>query len=142
MATSSVPTVKANLVTQLQARGGLANVQVTNGPPLPNPSREFIWVGTAEGTQAQAAMGGLRREEYGLEVVISVEREGTDIAAADARCFALVAELENQLRTDPTVNAAVEHAEMAGFRLGEFVGADGMRRVSELTATVDCGNWI
>src|SRR6266498_2365858 len=141
MATSSVPTVKANLVTQLQAHAGLSGVQVTNGPPLPTPSREFIWVGTAEGKQ-EISTPALRHEEYGVDVVISVERKGTDIVAADARCFALAAELENQLRTDPTVNAAVEHAEMGGFRLGEFVGADGMRRVSELTATVDCGNWI
>ena len=144
MPTSTVPALKANLVTQLQARPGLTGVQVTNGPPLPNPEREFIWVGNVNGQQEFGFFGApqQRQEEFGVDVVISVLREGRDTAAADTRCFALFAELENQLRTDPTVNNAVTEAHVGEFRLGEFVAPDGMNRVSELAVTVDCRSWI
>ena len=54
---------------------------------------------------ATAAKG--KSEEYDQRVVILVLREGADMASADARCFALYAELENYLRGDPTVNGAV-----------------------------------
>lgn len=144
MATSSVPSVKANLVTQLQARGGLAGVQVTNGSPLPNVRREFIWVGGAEGTQDYGTygVGGLRQESYRLEVTISVLREGIDAVAADTRCFALSAELESQLRSDPTVNGACMTAKVGDFRLTEAVTQDGMARQSELQIFVDIDTWI
>lgn len=144
---SSVPAAKANLVTQLTARPGLSGanrVQISNGPPIPM-EREFIWVGTAEGSQEIATFGttaGLRHEEYGLQVVISVLREGTDIVAADTRCFALAAEVETQIRTDPTINGAVTFAEFGDFKLGEFVTADEMGRGSELTVTVNCQTWL
>lgn len=142
MATSSVPTAKANLAAQLAARAGLNGVQVTNGPPLPNPSREFIWVGAAEGSQEIATMSGTRAEQYGINVIISVLREGTDIVAADTRCFALAAEVEQQLRSDPTINNAVTYSQFGEFRLGEYVAPDGMNRVSELTVTVACEHWL
>ena len=142
MATSTVPTAKANLVTQLQARGGLAGVQVTNGPPFVDPQREFIWVGTAEGSQEQLAMGGPRRETYDLHVIISVEQESEDVVAADTRCFALSAEVEAQLRTDPTINGAVEHAEFGDFKLGEFSSADGINRISELVVSIGCNAFL
>lgn len=146
MSASSVPTAKANLVTQLQARPNLSGanrVLITNGPPVP-PEREFIWVGTAEGEQHFGTFGaaGLRREEYGLQVVISVLREGADIVGADTRCFALSAEVEAQLRTDPTINGAVMAAEFGGFKLGEYVTADEMARGSELVVTVNCETWL
>lgn len=143
MANSSVPALKANLVAQLQGRPGLSGIQVTNGPPLPAPQREFIWVGNAEGEQVIAGFSGPRHEEYGVEVVISVIREGIDTPAADTRCFALFAELEQQLRTDSTVNGAVSFAEVGAFRLSERASADGMNRESELVVTVNCKhNWI
>lgn len=136
--------MKANLVSQLAARPGLTGVQVTNGPPLPATQREFIWVGDATGAQSWGSFGsaGVRHEAYGVDVAISVTREGEDIAAADARCFTLLAEVEGQLRTDPTVNGAVMAAKVGQFRLGEFVGRDGTRRVSELTVTVDVDTYI
>ena len=144
MATSTVPALKANLLTQLQARGGLAGVQVTYGPPLPNPDREFIWLGDVQGDQAFSAMAApnQRHEQYTLQVIVSVLREGTDLKTADERCFALCAELENQLRTDVTVNSAVSEAHVGTFRLTEFVAPDGMNRRAELIVDVNCQAWI
>jgi hypothetical protein len=120
LATSTIPAVKANLVAQLDARPGLTEVQVSYGPPLPNPSREMIWCGVAKGQQDWQAMA-VKGEEYDLEIIISVIREGQDMQAADERCFAIYAELENQLRSDQTVNGAVMRATTAGFELGEHV---------------------
>lgn len=143
MATSSIPTLKANLVTQLQARAALKRVQISYGPPLPNPEREFIWIGAAEGTQEWATFSGTSRHEaYRLTVVIMVSREGRGMQKADERCFALYAELENQLRGDVTVNGAVTDSKIGDFTLREFVGTDGTSRSSELSVKLDCEHWI
>jgi len=144
MAASTVPTVKANLVTQLQARLGLTGVQVTNGPPLPATSREYIWIGDVEGAQEFGAFNtpNQRHETYNVKVVVNVLVEGTDMAAADARCFALSAELENQLRADPTVNSAVNNAQLTTFVLTEFVSPDGSSRTAQLVVDVNCQQWI
>ncbi len=144
MATSTIPTLKANLVVQLAARPGLSGVQVSYGPPLPNPQREYIWVGDVECDQEFATMAApnQRHETYRTEVVIGVLLEGTDTKAADDRCFALLAEMETQLRGDKSVNGAVETAMLESFRLTEFVSPDGMNRTAQLITQVNCQAWI
>ncbi len=144
MATSTVPTLKANLATQLAARGGLTGVQISYGPPLPAPQREYIWLGDVEGTQAFStfAAPNRRREEYRLQVIVGVLREGTNSQATDERCFTLFGELETQLRSDPTVNTAVTVAEPTEARLTEFVSPDGMNRTAQLIVQVNCQAWI
>lgn len=144
MATSSVPTLKANLVTQLQARPGLSTVQISYGPPLPDPQREYIWVGDVTGDQAFATMAApnQRHENYRVTVIVGVLREGVDSKAADDRCFVLLGELETQLRGDVTVNNAVTEAHLSTFRLTEFVSPDGMNRTAQLIVEVDCQTWI
>jgi hypothetical protein len=140
MATSTIPALKGNLVALLKARTGLTGVQVSYGPPLPNPSREFIWCGKATGEQAWMTVAKTKSEEYELEIVILVLREGADMQAADERCFALFAELENALRADTTVSGAVADATVAGFELGEF--ATDSSREASLTVQVACKAWI
>jgi hypothetical protein len=135
MATSTIPTLKANLVTRLQARAGLNGVQVSYGPPLPAPSRELIWCGVAKGQQDWQAMA-VKGEQYDLELVISVRREGENMQAADERCFTIYAEVENEVRADKTVNGAVRQASITGFELGEFV-TDSMREAT-LTVQLEC----
>lgn len=144
MATSTVPTLKANLVAQLQARGGLTGVQVSYGPPLPDPQREYIWVGDVDGQQEFAAMAApnQRHETYRVQVIVGVLHEGTDSKAADDRCFTLLGELEQQLRGDVTVNGAVALAALGTFTLTEFVAPDGMNRTAQLVTQVDCQAWI
>jgi len=139
MATSTIPAVKAALVAGLEARPALNSVQVSYGPPLPNPSREMIWCGIATGQQDWQAMN-LKGEQYELEVIVSVIREGQDMQAADERCFAIYAELENMLRADRTVGGAVALASVAGFELGEYV--TDSQRESTLTVQVACEAWI
>ena len=85
---------------------------------------------------------GQRHEACNVTVTISVEREGTDLVPPDTRAFALLAELETQLRSDKTVNGAVTDAEVTDFTLDEFVAADGMRREAQLLVTVNYEHWI
>jgi hypothetical protein len=142
VASSSIPTLKQNLVTLLAARPALNGVQVSYGPPLPNPGREFVWCGKATGDQSWMTVGGTKLEEYDQQVLISVLREGVDMHAADARCFVLFAELEALLRADQTVTGAVAVAAVEGFELGEGVAPDGTSRESTLTVQVACQAYI
>lgn len=142
MATSTVPTLKANLKTQLAARAGLTGVQIAYGPPSVGMQKEYVWLGDVEGDQAFASMGTTNHEEYDLQVVVDVIREGTDEASADARCFAIQAELENQIRSDNTVNGAVSVAQIGRFKLTENVTADGMTRTARLVTLIHCQAYI
>lgn len=142
MATSTIPTLKANLKTLLAARGGLSTVQINYGPPAIGMEREYIWLADVEGEQQFAAMGTLNYEEYDLEVIADVIREGTDEQSATARCFAIQAELENQLRSDNTVGGAVSAAQIGHFKLTENVTADGMTRTARLVTLVHCQAYI
>ena len=142
MATSTIPTLKTNLKTALGLRAGLSGVQIAYGPPAVGMQREYIWLGDADGQQTFAAMGTLNFEEYDLQVIVDVIREGEDEASADARCFAIQAELENQLRSDPTVTAAVSSAQIGHFKLTENVTADGMTRTARLVTLIHCQAFI
>jgi hypothetical protein len=142
MASSSVPALKRNLQTQLQARPGLSGVQISYGAPLPDPQREFIALLDVEGDQRAAALGAQRRvETYVLTVVVNVIQETTDQRACTERCYTLAAELENQLRADATVNGAVRIAQIWGpFKLEEFAGEN--TRAAQLRIGVHCDQRI
>jgi hypothetical protein len=106
MATSTIPAVISALKTLLAARGGLANVQVWDGIPT-DPEAEYIWIADADGNQAMAtakgAGGPTRNEEYGISVVCRVQWPLDDPTGARNRVFALMAEVEAQLRGDATL---------------------------------------
>jgi hypothetical protein len=144
MATSTIPTTKANLKTLLAARVGLTSVQISYGPPAVGTQREYIWLGDADGEQTYAAMaaGNQRLEEYDLSVIVDVILEGTGEQAADERCFAIQAEIENQIRSDKTVNGAVTDAQIGRFKLTEDVTQDGMTRTARLVTLLHCQAYI
>jgi hypothetical protein len=139
---SSIPTLKANLRTQLLARGGLAGVQVSYGPPIPNPQREIISLHDVTGeTHPQAMAKSIypRDELYTLDVIVFVLHEGTDQRATTERAFAIANEVYDQLQTDPTVNGAVWFAQIEGpIELRERASEDGMNRSAEYTIPVYC----
>lgn len=115
MASSSIPAFKAALLALLRARPNLANVQVTYGPPLPSPAREFIQVGDVDGQQGWSTVGGqTRQEDYTVKVTTSVTVEGVNFQTANERAFVLVAEIEAALRGDQTVSATVMSAQFGG----------------------------
>ena len=119
MATSSIPAFRAALRTRLAARAGLAGVQITDGAPA-NPAREMIALASTSAQQEYRGIGGpigaSKQETFDLEVIVSVLREGRDTTGADTRAFALLAEIEAAVRTDPTVNSTVDVAEISAYQ--------------------------
>lgn len=139
MAVSTIPVFKAALLAQLQARAGLAGVSVTYGYPGPTAETEWVWLADVRGEQHLMVMGSRSRDEsYELTVLIKSETSGIDGAAQQAtteRVFALMGELEQQLRSDPTVNSTVRVAQVEGpIELVELAGNE--KRGSLLTVTV------
>ena len=116
---STVPAVKAGLQQQLLARSGLVDVEVSYGRPT-NQQLEFIWLaGVTSHTMTPTGMhdpGGMPlEEEYDLDVIIHVEQPGRDQQACDERLYALVAEIQAQLQSDP--RSTVCSARAAGGRI-------------------------
>lgn len=142
MASSTIPAMKAQLKTNLRARTVLANVQVTHGPPFPVPDAEFIWLGDVTGAQSWLAFQKTRKEEYDLKVWIRVLTSSSpdDYKTAGDRAFALMAELENELRGDPTVSGTVTTSELTDFDFRE--DATGEQTVALLEATVHVQSFI
>jgi hypothetical protein len=138
MATSTIPALKAALLSLLAARTNLSGVQVVWGAPLPNPGREFIALAGTEGEQQTAAIGRLRREEeYRLTIYASTLREGQNQQACTERAFALVAEIEDAVRADPSIGGVVRTALVDGpFTLEE--GATDSHRTALVTISLLC----
>lgn len=125
---STAPAFKAALYTALQARAGLSGVTISYGAPL-NAPREFIALADISGEQEFAALGALRKNEtYTLDIYCSVLREGNQQQACTERCFELAAEIEDELRTNPTMSSTVRVAELRSpFSLEEY-GSDQARQ--------------
>lgn len=121
--TSSIPSVKATLVSRLQARAGLAGVQVAYGWPKGAIQKELVLVGGTKGAQAWGPFGKRSKdEEYDLQVAVSVVFADGVQQAATERAFVIVGEIEQELRNDPTVGGIVRLAAVEGnFSLDENV---------------------
>lgn len=137
MATSTIPAFKSALLSRLQGRAGLSGVQVTYGWPNGAVKRESMMLGGVSGTQEFRTIGATQKmEEYALDVYITVIREGqAHQQNADERALALMAELEDELRDDPTVNNTVLTAELGRFDLQPLASAE--TREARLTVGVN-----
>jgi hypothetical protein len=129
---STAPAFKAALQTALTARTGLSGVTISYGAPTQGP-RESITLGDISGSQEFAALGALRKDEtYVLDVYCSVLREGNQQQTCTERCFAIAAEIEDELRTNVTMTGTVRVAEVQSpFQLEEY--ASDQARQSVLT---------
>ena len=138
MATSTAPAFMNALVTALSARSGLSGVRVFYGPAFPDPGRESVSVLGLSGDQEWASLGRLAKEEtYTVEVMIFVIREGQQTQPAVERVYALLAELEDQLRetvTSPTMSTTVRVASVNNVQLE--VGVSDTTRSALLTIGV------
>jgi hypothetical protein len=139
MPTSTVPALRSTLKTTLAARPALNGVQILLAL-TGDPETDWIWIATAKGKQKVAAMRGgnnPRDETYDLIVFIrSIKSAIDDETAASDRVFALMAEIENTLRTDPSVSAILISGEISEFELEEW--ANGDQRGADLLVTLDC----
>lgn len=154
MATSTVPALKAALLDRLQARPGLASVQISWGRPHGKLAPEWIMLGSTRaadptgeerGGQSTAVIGRRSREErYVLDVWVSCLSAGlSDQQALTERAYELVGEIEDELRVDPTVNATVRTAQVAdASELTESVSENAQHRESLVRVQVACAERI
>ena len=77
MASTTIYSVKAALLTKLQADATLSDIQVTYGDPGGAARREHVFIGdiTAGGQDPESLSSGRRRriESYTLDVIVSVQ---------------------------------------------------------------------
>lgn len=135
--TSTIPAFRAALLTQLQARPALAEVLVTDGNP-PAPAKEYIALGATIFEQEWSHLGKYaRNERYRQVVMISVLFAGTDTQVqAAARAFVLYAEVEDELRDDPTLGLD----NLIGAQVGDGVYTprwDDQYRQADLTFEIN-----
>lgn len=136
MATATVPEAKAYLLAALRAAPGLANVQVEWSHPGKGIKLETIYFGdTNPYQQKSAALGArYRTEEYELELVVTIEKAGNDPEATERRCWALVAAVEDVLRSEPDLGGTVRVAEFTASPVKNYVGPQ--KRVAESVIAV------
>lgn len=106
MATSSVPTVKAAILTLLQAVPALSTVQVTYAIPATDSKNHecvYMWdaLFNSETEPFMRPTPRRHREDYVLPIVISVSAEGDDPQAAEDRMWAITGAVEDAFRTTP-----------------------------------------
>lgn len=134
MAVSTIPAVKAALKTGLAARTGLTGVLVEWGVPherWEGTSGEWLVLGDTRAPQEAAALGRLRRtENLTIEVYVDVRRQTTDAQSTTERAFVIAGELEDYLRSDPSLSA-----DYGGS--GEIVAAQFGGVVRELSSSAD-----
>lgn len=134
---STVPVVKDALVTTLDARVGLDGVQVAREWPGDAIKAEAIWLGKVDGTHQIATMRAGRKdraEEYRLEVIVSVVKNGVE--AAEERAFVLLGEIESALADDPRIGlTSINWATVADFESVTTRGQSGA--VAEIRVFVE-----
>jgi hypothetical protein len=106
MAYSTIPAAKAQLLTTLQARTGLASVLVAWGLPaqLPEESERVYIDDAINVTREWAGIGSfVIDEEYTLRVHVEVYQAGDDQRACEERMWQVVAEIEQAAVLDVTL---------------------------------------
>lgn len=126
--TSSIPTVKAALVSVLAA--ALPSTQIIYGPSN-SVTTKGPWVATvgrAVGTRSPDAMDfASAKEEYTVELMCSVSLAGTSPQAADGLALANYASAEAAIRADTTLGlpGTVQVTGFGQFELMEQADSDG-----------------
>jgi hypothetical protein len=127
MASTTLPAMKAAFEAQLEARPGLAPpVTVTRRLPgvmLGPTANQVVSLGGVVTNQADPVtirMGdvGSYEETYTVVVMIDVLYQTGDTTSVEERAYALMAEIEDQLDADPTVNGSLGwsgHAQRDGY---------------------------
>lgn len=111
--------------TQLEARGGLAGVTVSDYEvPEPERDREHIILGNWSQTDTHYDMGSTFLEDIELEGRVTVRKPDTARAARD-RALAIVKEVKDQLIADGSTNATVLDAYISRATGQGLLWADG-----------------
>jgi hypothetical protein len=140
VSTSIQPAAKAQLFSTLTARANLSAVQVTYGHPgSKRVAKECIWIGNINGDQTVRVVGAYSRlDDFAIEMVVDVQQPGDDQQTCTERAYALMAEVESAVRSDPTLSGVVNiDVQFTGeLNLKEFIYDQG--REAELTFEIQC----
>lgn len=122
--TSVVDAFMVALADKLALRANLAGVQIATGwLGGDSAAMESIQLTAARAEQRWGMVGNRRRdEEFTVEATIWVTRAGkneTVIREVRARAFALLAEIEDCLRVDPTVDNTVRVAQVSTYDMDQ-----------------------
>lgn len=135
--TSTVPTSKTAILAAIATRSALTGIQQEWAHPGPSIEAESIFLGGVESNDEPATMGNQKRDEfYTVEVIVSVQQGGDDAKTIEVRMWALVAEVEQAIRADSTLGAAVLSAQIAGKTQRPYIGPE--ERISEAVVRVKC----
>ena len=143
MASTTIYSVKAALLTKLQADATLSDIQVTYGDPGGAARREHVFIGdiTAGGQDPESLASGRRRriESYTLDVIVSVQSKPQGLQENEQRAFVLAAAVENVVADYPTLSDTVTglmFIECGGMSVtSNEAGADGPH--SQITVHFD-----
>lgn len=121
MSASTVPAVKAAIISLLAARPGLATTQVTWAPPTEKSdySARSIFFGDTEQNEEWRSLGAHSREEdYMLDLVVRVYEDGDDPQAVETSAWAVREEIATAFRADPGLgNRLLQYIEIASTRM-------------------------
>jgi hypothetical protein len=108
MASTTIYSVKAALLTKLQADSTLSAIQVTYGDPGGAARREHVFIGdvTAGGQDPESLSSGRRRriESYTLDVIVSVQSKPQGLQENEQRAIVLASAVENVVADNPTLS--------------------------------------
>jgi hypothetical protein len=111
MSASTAPAVKAQLLTLLRADPGYAGVLVEYGLPATSSNPEVVFFTRTIQTERPDSIGQRKqRESYDIETVVGAKVDGDNPQAAEERCWALVAVLENIVRANNSNTGALSAA--------------------------------
>ena len=144
MSASSAPTIKAWLLTQLQARAGLAGVQVVWDDPEEEEERELIRLGDITSEEEWVALPAIRRAEtYEIDVMISVISASLDDPQVTAtRALALLDEISQLLRADVRLANQVQVAALTRWKLSSARNSEKGWREASIEAAIQVKNRI
>lgn len=117
-----------NFAAALALRSGLSGVQIATGPLGGESARESIQFFTGRDNQDHVTTGRRRESTFSLDGAVWVLKPGkneTVIKAARDRAQALLAEIEDELRTDPSIGGTVRESGITDYDLDQGVNPDG-----------------
>lgn len=112
---------KHALADALEARAGLSGVLVTTGFVSDIGAQDSIQIYEADGEQSWGALGNKRREEeweLGGEIIAQRAGKGEDvIRETEVRAFAILAEMEAELRKNTSVATIADLVAMVRYEV-------------------------
>ena len=144
MGTWTAPTFVDTLKARLEARAGLAGVQVNSAPMGDSTKPEAITFHAIEGEQEFRTLGrgpNTKDDSYTVWATVWINKPGQNEAVAKSardRADAILGEVEDELRlaaTETALNAALggqlHHLNLANIDLEQTANAEG--RVAQVT---------